>query len=80
MKSKWYRTLLVYALIFLVVIGMAYMYTQTQAEPEVKEIEFSEFVTELQKGNVTELTLIDTSMEGTLKDGTSCRRWTRASL
>lgn len=80
MKSKWYRTLLVYALIFLVVIGMAYMYTQTQAEPEVKEIEFSEFVTELQKGNVTELTLIDTSMEGTLKDGSKIHAYAPSSI
>ncbi len=80
MKSKWYRTLLVYALIFLVVIGMAYMYTQTQAEPEVKEVEFSEFVTELQKGDVTELTLIDTSMDGTLKDGSKIHAYAPSSI
>lgn len=80
MKSKWYRTLLVYALIFLVVIGMAYMYTQTQAEPESKEVEFSEFVTELQKGNVTELTLIDTSMDGTLKDGSKIHTYAPSSI
>ncbi len=80
MKSKWYRTLLVYALIFLVVIGMAYMYTQTQAEPEIKEVEFSEFVTELQKGDVTELTLIDTSMDGTLKDGSKIHAYAPSSI
>ena len=80
MKSKWYRTLLVYALIFLVVIGMAYMYTQTQAEPEIKEVEFSEFVTELQRGDVTELTLIDTSMDGTLKDGSKIHAYAPSSI
>lgn len=80
MKSKWYRTLLIYAMIFLVVIGMAYMYTSSQTEQEIKEIEFSEFVTELQEGNVTELTLIDTSMDGTLKDGSKIHAYAPSSI
>lgn len=80
MKSKWYRTLSIYAILFLVVIGMAYMYTQTQSEQEIKEVEFSEFVAELQKGNVTELTLIDTSMDGTLKDGTKIHAYAPSSI
>ncbi|MGN1349769.1 MAG: ATP-dependent zinc metalloprotease FtsH [Anaerovoracaceae bacterium] len=80
MKSKWYRTLLVYAIIFVGVITMAYMYTSTQAEQEVQEVEFSEFVTELQKGNVKELTLIDTSMEGTLKNGDKIHAYAPSSI
>lgn len=80
MKSKWYKTLLVYALMFAVVIGMAYMYTQSQSEQEIKEVEFSEFVNELQKGNVTELTLIDTSMDGTLKNGSKIHAYAPSSI
>jgi cell division protease FtsH len=80
LNKKWYRTLFIYALMFIVVIGMAYMYTQMQTEQEVKEIEFSEFVTELQNGDVTELTLIDTSMEGTLKDGSKVHAYAPSSI
>ena len=45
--NKWYKTLSIYALIFLFVIVMAYFFMDSQSEQEIKEVEFSEFVTEL---------------------------------
>lgn len=80
MKTKWYKSLVIYAMIFFIVIGMAYMYTSTQSNEEIKEVEFSEFVTELAEGNVKELTLIDTSMEGTLKDKTVIHAYAPSSI
>ena len=67
-NNKWFKTFIIYLMIFAVVVGMAYFYASDNAPKEIKEVEFSEFVIELQAGNVKELTLIDTSMQGTLKD------------
>ena len=80
MKSKWYRTLIIYAIIFIAVISLAYMYTSSQTDQNIQEVEFSDFVTELQNGNVTELTLIDTSMEGTLKNGDVIHAYAPSSI
>ena len=67
-KNKWFKTFIIYTVIFAVVVGMAYFYTSGNTGVEIKEVEFSEFVMELQAENIKELTLIDTSMQGTLKD------------
>lgn len=80
MKNTWYKTFIVYALIFLVVIGMAYFYMEMQTGTEIKEVEFSEFVTELKNENVTELTLIETSMQATLKDKTVIHAYAPSSI
>ena len=78
--NKWYKTLSIYALIFLFVIVMAYFFMDSQSGKEIKEVEFSEFVTELQNENVKELTLQETSMQGTLKDGSIIHAYAPSSL
>ena len=78
--NKWYKTLSIYALIFLFVIVMAYFFMNSQAEQEIQEVEFSEFVQQLQNENVKELTLQDTSMQGTLEDGTIIHAYAPSSL
>ena len=78
--NKWYKTLSIYALIFLVVMVMAYFFMDTQAEQEIKEVELSEFVTELQNGNVKELTLQETDMQGTLRNGDIIQAYAPSSL
>ncbi len=70
----------IYALIFLVVMVMAYFFMDTQAEQEIKEVEFSEFVTELQNKNVKELTLQETDMQGTLRNGDIIQAYAPSSL
>lgn len=52
----------------------------SQSGKEIKEVEFSEFVTELQNENVKELTLQETSMQGTLKDGSIIHAYAPSSL
>ncbi len=78
--KKWYKTFAIYVAIIIFVVSMAYVYTGMQKQQEVKEVEFSEFVTELQKENVTSLTLKDTSMTGTLKDKTVIHAYAPSSI
>ena len=78
--NKWYKTLSIYALIFLFVIVMAYFFMDSQSGKEIKEVEFSEFVAELRDENVKELTLQETSMQGTLKDGSIIHAYAPSSL
>ena len=78
--NKWYKTLSIYALIFLFVIVMAYFFMDSQSEQEIKEVEFSEFVTELRNENVEELTLQETDMQGTLKNGDIIHAYAPSSL
>ncbi len=68
-KNKWYRTALIYAVIFMFVVVLAVAYTNSQVEGEIKEVTFTQFVSQLADENVKELTLQDTSMRGTLKNG-----------
>ncbi|WP_206459935.1 ATP-dependent zinc metalloprotease FtsH [Anaerovorax sp. IOR16] len=59
----------IYLLIFVIVVVMAWVYKGVPAK-EIKSIEFSEMVTYLEKQQVTELTIKDTHLKGTLKNGT----------
>ena len=52
----------------------------SQSEQEIKEVEFSEFVTELRNENVEELTLQETDMQGTLKNGDIIHAYAPSSL
>ncbi len=52
----------------------------SQSGKEIKEVEFSEFVKELQDENVKELTLQETSMQGTLKDDSVIHAYAPSSL
>ncbi len=78
--KKWYKTLAIYALIFVCVMGIAYFFMSSQSEQEIKEVEFSEFVAELKSENVKELTLQETSMQGKLKNGDMIHAYAPSSL
>jgi cell division protease FtsH len=62
------KNLGIYIIIFALVLGVAWVYQGNQGQ-QVTEVEFSEFVTSVQKREVKELTIIDTSLVGTLKSG-----------
>ncbi|WP_324825898.1 ATP-dependent zinc metalloprotease FtsH [Sinanaerobacter sp. ZZT-01] len=59
----------IYLLIFVIVVIMAWVYKGVPAK-EIKAIEFSDMVTYLEKQQVTELTIKETHLKGTLKNGT----------
>ena len=60
----------IYVLIFAMVLGMAYFYKDTPSE-KIANVEFSDFVTSLEKGAVKEIEISDGSraFKGKLKDG-----------
>jgi cell division protease FtsH len=58
----------VYIIILALVMGITWVYQGNQG-PQVKQVEFSEFVTYIQKNQVEELTIVETSLLGTLKSG-----------
>ncbi|MFV0516339.1 MAG: ATP-dependent zinc metalloprotease FtsH [Aminipila sp.] len=59
----------IYVAIFAVVLLMAWAYQGIPQEKEVKTIEFSNFVTQLQKENVKEVNIVDRTIKATLKSG-----------
>jgi len=58
----------IYILIFGIVLMMAWFYQGTP-KTEVKEVDFSEFALHLKNERVEELTIVDRTMTGTLKNG-----------
>ncbi|MDO4553247.1 MAG: ATP-dependent zinc metalloprotease FtsH [Bacillota bacterium] len=64
----------IYLIIFILVLGMAWLYQGSRTQT-VTPVEFSEFVSYLQAGDITELTIVDTTMEGTLEDGRVISAW-----
>ncbi len=79
MKKK-HKSVIIYVLIFAIIIFMSYTLHDLGNMDEPKEVEFSDFVNELNDGNVKELTLKDTSMLGTLKDGTQIHAYAPSSI
>lgn len=69
-NRKMAKNLGIYALIFALVLGMAYFYKDTP-EKEVKDVEFSEFVVALEKEQIKEIRIDQDTrgFEGKLKDG-----------
>ena len=68
-KRAWYRTVVIYAAIFIFVVGITLIYTQNQESQEVKEVSFTKFVNTLADKDIKKLTLQETSMTGTLENG-----------
>lgn len=66
--NKVIKNLGIYIIIFALVMGIAWVYQGNQ-EQKVKPVEFSEFVNYIQTRQVEELTIIETSLTGTLKSG-----------
>ncbi|MDF2656644.1 MAG: ATP-dependent metallopeptidase FtsH/Yme1/Tma family protein [Bacillota bacterium] len=62
------KNLGIYVVIFGLVLAMAWFYQGTP-EQEVKEVDFSEFATQLKDERVESLTINDRTMNGTLKNG-----------
>lgn len=62
------KNLGIYAIIFALVLGIAWFYQGTQGQ-KITPVSYSEFVTDLQTKQVKELTIVDTSLTGTLKSG-----------
>ena len=79
-KRTWYRTALIYAAIFIFVIGIALLYTQNQAGQEVKEVSFTKFVNRLADEDIKKLTLKETSMTGTLEDGSKIHAYAPSAI
>ena len=62
------KNLGIFVVIFGLVLAMAWFYQGTP-EQEVKEVDFSEFATQLKNESVESLTINDRTMTGTLKNG-----------
>lgn len=62
------KNLGIYLVIFALVLGFAWFYQGDQQQP-VEPVEFSEFVNQLRIRQVKELTIVDTSFVGTLRNG-----------
>ncbi|MGI6733827.1 MAG: ATP-dependent zinc metalloprotease FtsH [Anaerovoracaceae bacterium] len=58
----------VYIIILVLVMAITWVYQGNQG-PQIKEVEFSDFVRYIQNKQVKELTIIETSLLGTLKSG-----------
>ena len=81
MKNRtWYRTVLIYAAIFIFVVGIALVYTQNQDRQDTKEVSFTKFVNTLADKEIKKLTLQETSMTGTLKDGKKIHAYAPSSI
>ncbi len=79
-KSRWFKTLAVYLGIFLVVLLIAVMINGMQSAGSVKEVTFTEFVEALQDEQVDTISLQETSMKGTLLDGTVIHAYAPSSI
>ncbi|WP_312648508.1 ATP-dependent zinc metalloprotease FtsH [Aminipila sp.] len=59
----------IYVAIFAIVLVMAWAYQGVPQEKEVKTVDFSNFVTQLQKENVKEVNITNNTVRATLKNG-----------
>jgi len=59
----------IYVAIFAIVLVMAWAYQGVPQEKEVKTVEFSNLVTQLQKENVKEVNITGSTVKATLKNG-----------
>ena len=79
-NNKWIRTLAVYLGIFLVVLLIAVMINGMQSSGSVKEVTFTEFVEALANEEVDTISIQDTSLKGTLLDGTVIHAYAPSSI
>ncbi len=79
-NNRWIRTLAVYFGIFLVVLLIAVMINGMQSSGSVKEVTFTEFVEALANEQVDTISLQETSMKGTLLDGTVIHAYAPSSI
>ncbi|WP_027400186.1 ATP-dependent zinc metalloprotease FtsH [Anaerovorax odorimutans] len=63
-----FKNLGIYIIIFAIVLAVAWFY-QGSKQQEVKEIAYSDFASYLNQEKVKEITIVDTTLSGTLKSG-----------
>jgi cell division protease FtsH len=73
------KNLGIYLVIFALVLGFAWFYQGDQQQP-VEPVEFSEFVSQLQSRQIKELTIVDTSFIGTLRNGDKISTYAPSSI
>ncbi len=66
--NRFAKNIGVYIIILVLVMGVTYLYQGNQGTP-VKEVEFSEFVSNIQKGQIKTLTIVDYKLTGTTGTG-----------
>lgn len=66
--NRVFKNLGIYFVIFGLVLAMAWFYQGTP-EQEVKQVDYSNFASQLKNEKITELTINDRTMTGTLKNG-----------
>lgn len=64
--NKLFKNLSIYFIIFALIFAIVWVYLGTP-EPEIKEITFSEFAVALREEKVKEITIVDRTLNGTLK-------------
>ncbi|MEI8217225.1 MAG: ATP-dependent zinc metalloprotease FtsH [Eubacteriales bacterium] len=64
--KKYIKSLAIYIIIFAVVLSLAWLYYGDQREVPT-QVEFSQFVTELQAENIKTVTIVDTKISGVLR-------------
>ncbi|MDD2483710.1 MAG: ATP-dependent zinc metalloprotease FtsH [Eubacteriales bacterium] len=62
------KNLGIYAVIIVIALGIAW-YAQGEQQQKITEVDYSKFVSELQDKQIKKLTIIDTHLTGTLKNG-----------
>ena len=69
-KGRAMRSIFVYLLIIAMVAGMAYFYKDVQPDPEVRSVDFSRFIEELEAGKIKKLRMDYSSLNvvGELED------------
>lgn len=63
------KSLSIYIIIFAIVLGVAWFYQGQNPTQEIKPVSFSDFVTELQKERIDTISVVETKLTATLKNG-----------
>ena len=76
------RNVMVYLTIILMVAGMAYFYKGVEPAQEIRQVDFSRFVEELEGKNVTQLQMDYNSLNvvGEMKDGTKISAYAPSTM
>ena len=81
-KGRAMRNVMVYLTIILMVAGMAYFYKGVEPVQEIRQVDFSRFVEELEGKNVTQLQMDYNSLNvvGEMKDGTKISAYAPSTM
>ena len=81
-KGRAMRSIFVYLLIIAMVAGMAYFYKDVQPDPEVRSVDFSRFIEELEAGKIKKLRMDYSSLNvvGELEDESYMSAYTPSTM